>query len=110
MVRSIVAGLPERAVGLPAVIAACAKAGVAWQRLAVFHAPSSEPVQAQGGKGRVFPDFTFGAHAAEVEVDLDTGQVRVLGTPPATMSAGRSTRSRSRGRSRARSLRASAAR
>jgi CO/xanthine dehydrogenase Mo-binding subunit len=44
----------------------------------VHHAPRSEPVQAQGGKGRVFPDFTFGAHAAEVEVDLDTGQVRVL--------------------------------
>ena len=29
-------------------------------------------------RGRVFPDFTFGCHAAEVEVDLDSGQVRVL--------------------------------
>jgi xanthine dehydrogenase molybdenum-binding subunit len=26
----------------------------------------------------VFPDFTFGCHAADVEVDLETGQVRVL--------------------------------
>jgi CO/xanthine dehydrogenase Mo-binding subunit len=51
---------------------------VAWQRLAVFHAPRGEPVQAHGGKGRVFPDYTFGAHAAEVEVDIATGQVRVL--------------------------------
>jgi CO/xanthine dehydrogenase Mo-binding subunit len=27
---------------------------------------------------RIFPDFTFGTHLADVEVDLDTGQVRVL--------------------------------
>jgi CO/xanthine dehydrogenase Mo-binding subunit len=73
-----VAGDPGRALELPRLIAACAQAGVAWQRLAVYHAPRSEPVQARGGKGRVFPDFTFGAHAAEVEVDLDTGRVRVL--------------------------------
>jgi CO/xanthine dehydrogenase Mo-binding subunit len=26
----------------------------------------------------VFPDYTFGAHAAEVEVDTETGEVRVL--------------------------------
>jgi CO/xanthine dehydrogenase Mo-binding subunit len=26
----------------------------------------------------VFPDFTFGTHLCDVEVDLDTGQVRVL--------------------------------
>src|SRR5207237_10721027 len=28
---------------------------------------------------KVFPDYTFGAHAAEVEVDTETGVVRVLG-------------------------------
>jgi CO/xanthine dehydrogenase Mo-binding subunit len=67
-----------RSVPITEVIQACARAGVAWQHLAVFHAPGGEPVQAHGGKGRVFPDYTFGAHAAEVEVDLDTGQVRVL--------------------------------
>jgi CO/xanthine dehydrogenase Mo-binding subunit len=74
----VVAGDSSRAVPHAQVIAACARMGVAWQRLAVFHAPSSEPIQAAGGKGRVFPDFTFGAHACEVEVDLDTGQVRIL--------------------------------
>ena len=31
------------------------------------------------GQGASFPDYTFGAHAADVEVDTETGQVRVLG-------------------------------
>jgi CO/xanthine dehydrogenase Mo-binding subunit len=68
----------RKSIPFPQLLTACAKAGVAWQHLAVFHAPRGEPVLAHGGKGRVVPDYTFGAHAAEVEVDLDTGGVRVL--------------------------------
>ncbi len=30
------------------------------------------------GRGRSFPDYTYGAHAVEVEVDEETGEVRVL--------------------------------
>jgi len=30
------------------------------------------------GRGRSFPDYTYGAHGAEVEVDEETGQVRIL--------------------------------
>ncbi|HLH64414.1 MAG TPA: xanthine dehydrogenase family protein molybdopterin-binding subunit [Solirubrobacteraceae bacterium] len=30
------------------------------------------------GRGRSFPDYTYGAHAADVEVDELTGQVRIL--------------------------------
>jgi CO/xanthine dehydrogenase Mo-binding subunit len=30
------------------------------------------------GRGRSFPDCTYGAHAAEVEVDEETGEVRIL--------------------------------
>ena len=30
------------------------------------------------GQGRTFPDYTYGAHAVDVEVDADTGRVRVL--------------------------------
>ncbi len=30
------------------------------------------------GQGQVFPDFTFGSHAVEVAVDVETGAVRVL--------------------------------
>jgi CO/xanthine dehydrogenase Mo-binding subunit len=32
----------------------------------------------QTGQGHTFPDYTFGTHAAEVEVDLETGDVRLL--------------------------------
>jgi CO/xanthine dehydrogenase Mo-binding subunit len=32
----------------------------------------------QQGQGHTFPDYTFGTHAAEVEVDLETGDVRLL--------------------------------
>ena len=30
------------------------------------------------GRGRSFPDYTYGAHAVEIEVDEETGQVRIL--------------------------------
>jgi CO/xanthine dehydrogenase Mo-binding subunit len=30
------------------------------------------------GSGKIFPDYTFGAHAAEVEVDTETGRVTLL--------------------------------
>jgi CO/xanthine dehydrogenase Mo-binding subunit len=30
------------------------------------------------GQGDTFPDYTYGAHAADVEVDLETGEVTVL--------------------------------
>jgi CO/xanthine dehydrogenase Mo-binding subunit len=30
------------------------------------------------GQGQVFPDFTFGTHAAEISVDVETGKIKVL--------------------------------
>src|SRR5207249_273800 len=53
--------------------------GVPRSHLGVYHAPAGEPVDLARGSGKVFPDYTFGAHAAEVEVDTETGVVRVLG-------------------------------
>ncbi|BDY33013.1 xanthine dehydrogenase family protein molybdopterin-binding subunit [Mycolicibacterium mageritense] len=32
----------------------------------------------QKGQGHTYPDYTFGTHAAEVEVDVETGDVRLL--------------------------------
>jgi CO/xanthine dehydrogenase Mo-binding subunit len=46
--------------------------------LGVYQAPAGEPVDFGAGQGKVFPDYTFGAHAVEVEVDTETGAVRVL--------------------------------
>ncbi len=67
-----------RALPLPDVMRECARAGVPRGLLAVYHAPAGEPVDLATGSGKVFPDYTFGAHAAEVEVDTQTGAVRVL--------------------------------
>jgi xanthine dehydrogenase molybdenum-binding subunit len=67
-----------RRLALRDVLASCARGGVARSHLAVYHAPAGEPVDLSKGSGKVFPDYTFGAHAAEVEVDTETGAVRVL--------------------------------
>src|SRR2546430_17696039 len=56
-----------RALPLAAVLGHCARAGVPRSHLAVYHAPAGEPVDLATGSGKVFPDYTFGAHAAEVE-------------------------------------------
>jgi CO/xanthine dehydrogenase Mo-binding subunit len=75
---SAVHGPHGRSLALPEVLRHCARAGVARSHLAVYHAPAGEPVDLTRGSGKVFPDYTFGAHAAEVEVDTETGAVRVL--------------------------------
>src|SRR5438034_3647438 len=67
-----------RSLALPEVLRACARVGVSRSHLAVYHAPAGEPVDLATGSGKVFPDYTFGAHAAEVEVDTETGRVRIL--------------------------------
>ena len=70
----------ERSVGFAALLAACASVDVPWHVLATHRAPKGIPWQAdENWRGQVFPDFTYGCHAADVEVDLDSGQVRVLG-------------------------------
>jgi CO/xanthine dehydrogenase Mo-binding subunit len=71
-------GPDGRTLPLADVIRKCARAGVPRGLLAVYHAPAGEPVDLATGSGKVFPDYTFGAHAAEVEVDTQTGAVRVL--------------------------------
>ena len=67
-----------RSLALPEVLRECARVGVPRSHLAVYHAPAGEPVDLATGSGKVFPDYTFGAHAAEVEVDTETGRVRIL--------------------------------
>ena len=77
---TVVAG-DGRALPLRQVLASCARMGVPRSHLAVYHAPAGEPIDLGNlGKasGKVFPDYTFGAHAVEVEVDTETGRVRVL--------------------------------
>jgi CO/xanthine dehydrogenase Mo-binding subunit len=62
---------------LSELVGASASRGVLPQRLATFHAEVTD-FDPRTGRGRTFPDYTYGCHAAEVEVDLETGIVRVL--------------------------------
>jgi CO/xanthine dehydrogenase Mo-binding subunit len=66
-----------RTMALPELLRQCARVGVPRSYLGVYHAPAGEPVDLGSGGGKVFPDYTFGAHAVEVEVDTETGATRV---------------------------------
>ncbi|MCP4982684.1 MAG: xanthine dehydrogenase family protein molybdopterin-binding subunit [Gammaproteobacteria bacterium] len=69
---------PERCMSTKEMVKVCAAEGVHRQNLAIFKAPPSEGLDPETGQGEVFPDFTYGAHAAQVSVDIDTGEVTVI--------------------------------
>jgi CO/xanthine dehydrogenase Mo-binding subunit len=60
------------------VIKKCATEQIILQSLTTYKAPATEPITGDTIKDPVFPDYTFGAQAAEVEVDTVTGEVKVL--------------------------------
>ena len=57
----------------------CRKRNVPIEALGTFFGPKGNPVVKNLRADRVFPDFTFGTHLCDLEVDLDTGQVELLG-------------------------------
>lgn len=72
IVRGVDAAVPiKEAVGM------CVANGVAVATLETFYAPRGLEVDSQL-HGRIFPDFTFGSHLVDLEVDIDTGFVRLL--------------------------------
>jgi len=56
----------------------CASSGLPLAHLAQFNAPFTDGLDPETGQGDIWPDFTFGAHAVEVAVDVETGEVEVL--------------------------------
>ena len=69
---------PQKSLPLTKVIRQGASLGRVPQSLATFKAPFTEPITTHVIRDPVFADFTFSAQAAEVEVDTETGQVRLL--------------------------------
>ena len=70
--------IKDRVLAFDDVVKACAADGVQLYNVAQFNAPARELIDFQTGQGQVFADFTFGTHAMEVAVDVDTGKVNVL--------------------------------
>jgi CO/xanthine dehydrogenase Mo-binding subunit len=64
-------------ISLPDLVRECERQEVSPAILHTWHAESGS-FDAKAGKGHTFPDYTYGTHAAEVEVDVDTGVVTVL--------------------------------
>ncbi len=59
------------------------RAGAAWRRKAKltssgWYAPPPKPWDIETGQGTAYAVYCFGAHVAEVEVDLLSGEVRVI--------------------------------
>jgi CO/xanthine dehydrogenase Mo-binding subunit len=76
--RVFVAGDPARCVTLADLAKICAAEGIHRSELAIFRAPFTDRIDPETGQGQVHPDYGYGAHAIEVAVDTETGEVRVL--------------------------------
>jgi len=76
--RVFVRDRPEEYIELSQAAKMCAADGMELSCLYMFKAPFTEPLNPETGQGQVFPDFTFGAHAVEVAVDTETGEVTIL--------------------------------
>jgi CO/xanthine dehydrogenase Mo-binding subunit len=75
--RVCVAARPDHAITMAELARAAENRGVMPYCHSTFHAEVGE-FDPSTGKGRTFPDYTHGAHAAEVEIDEETGATRVL--------------------------------
>jgi CO/xanthine dehydrogenase Mo-binding subunit len=73
-----VKGDPSSSIPLSNAVKACAADGIPIYHVAQFNAPFRDVIDFETGQGQVFADFTFGTHAVEVSVDVETGEVKVL--------------------------------
>jgi len=71
-------GEPGAGIPLAEVAALCASEGLPLAHLAQFNAPFTDGLDPETGQGDIWPDFTFGAHAVEIAVDTETGEVEIL--------------------------------
>jgi len=71
------AGDGAASVTLAELAVACERRAVSTAHLSTWRGESGS-FDPRTKQGSTFPDYTYGAHAADVEVDLQTGQVRVL--------------------------------
>jgi nicotinate dehydrogenase large molybdopterin subunit len=68
---------PARAITIAEVSRAAEESSVMPFHHGTFEAETGR-FDPKTGRGRSFPDCTYGAHAAEIEIDEETGEVRIL--------------------------------
>jgi CO/xanthine dehydrogenase Mo-binding subunit len=76
--KVFVADDPEQSMALADLAKICAAEGIHRSELVLFRAPFTEKIDPETGQGQVHPDYGFGAHAIEVAVDTETGEITVL--------------------------------
>src|SRR5579859_6994597 len=67
----------DLSISLAELATACDKRSVSTAHLSTWRAQAGS-FDPSTGQGDTFPDYTYGTHAADVEVDTETGQVTVL--------------------------------
>jgi CO/xanthine dehydrogenase Mo-binding subunit len=75
--RAAAAGAAVVSVTLAELAAACEQRGISTAHLSTWRAEAGS-FDPRAGQGDTFPDYTYGTHAADVEVDVATGEVTVL--------------------------------
>jgi len=58
-------------------VSACAAETIATAHLGTFHGETGS-FDPRTGQGSTFPDYTFGTHAVDIEVDTETGVIRII--------------------------------
>lgn len=69
---------PEQSMSIVDLVKLCAAEGIHRSELVNFCAPFSDRLDPETGQGQAHPDYVYGAHAIEVSVDIETGEVEVL--------------------------------
>jgi len=76
--RAFVKGDESTSIPFPDLVTKCAAEGLELAHLSQFNAPFTNGIDPETGQGDIWPDFTFGAQAVEVAIDLETGQIELL--------------------------------
>jgi CO/xanthine dehydrogenase Mo-binding subunit len=76
-VRAGIGARGEVSITLAELAAACDQRSISTAHLSTWRAEAGS-FDPRTGQGDTFPDYTYGTHAADVEVDTETGQVTVL--------------------------------
>jgi CO/xanthine dehydrogenase Mo-binding subunit len=76
-VRARIGARGEVSITLAELAAACDQRSISTAHLSTWRAEAGS-FDPRTGQGDTFPDYTYGTHAADVEVDTETGQVTVL--------------------------------